>query len=290
MFAIIGITGQVGSAIARHLLAAEQNVRAVVRDAAKGEYWAQQGCEVAVADIHDIAALVHAFSGVDGVFVMLPPNFDPSVDFSEVKQRISALCTALEIANPPKVVCLSTVGAQATQPNLLQQLGLFEASLGELSMPVTFLRAAWFMENFIWSVAAAINDGVFHSYLQPADQGFPMVAVADIGRVAAQQLQQSWQGKQIIELAGPALVSPQDIATCFSHLLGQDVRLELVDPNLWEAQFRAQGMQNPTPRIQMLTGFNQGWICFESEPQRGRVGLDTVLRELISRTQPIEQA
>jgi hypothetical protein len=28
----------------------------------------------------------------------------------------------------------------------------------------------------------------------------------------------------------------------------------------WEEVFRAQGMKNPTPRIQMIEGFNEGWI------------------------------
>ncbi|MDB5366568.1 MAG: putative NmrA-like family protein, partial [Rhodospirillales bacterium] len=48
MFAVLGITGQVGGAVARALLANGQKVRAVVRDAAKGAPWAAQGCEVAV--------------------------------------------------------------------------------------------------------------------------------------------------------------------------------------------------------------------------------------------------
>jgi hypothetical protein len=31
----------------------------------------------------------------------------------------------------------------------------------------------------------------------------------------------------------------------------------------WEEVFRAQGVKNPTPRIQMIEGFNEGWIEFE---------------------------
>jgi len=39
--------------------------------------------------------------------------------------------------------------------------------------------------------------------------------------------------------------------------------------------------------MRMLDGFNEGWIDFESNPDgilRGRVELDTVLGELVSRT------
>ena len=50
MFAVTGITGQVGGAVARTLLAKGCGVRAVVRDANKAGSWAKQGCEIAVAD------------------------------------------------------------------------------------------------------------------------------------------------------------------------------------------------------------------------------------------------
>lgn len=78
---------------------------------------------------------------------MFPPIFDPTPGFPEAKAIIAAVTTAIEAAKPPKVVCLSTIGAQATQTNLLHQLGLLERWLGAAPSPVCFLRAAWFMEN-----------------------------------------------------------------------------------------------------------------------------------------------
>ena len=43
MFAITGVTGKVGGAVARSLLTQGQKVRAVVRDAEKGRSWSAQG-------------------------------------------------------------------------------------------------------------------------------------------------------------------------------------------------------------------------------------------------------
>lgn len=142
MYAVTGITGKVGGVVARTLLDAGLSVRAVVRDAAKGDAWRARGCEVALADVNDAPTLTAAFTGVDGVFVLIPSNFDPTPGFPEVRTIITALTTAIEAAKPPKVVCLSTIGAQATQPNLLNQLGLVEQALGALPLPVCFLRAA----------------------------------------------------------------------------------------------------------------------------------------------------
>jgi uncharacterized protein YbjT (DUF2867 family) len=286
MFAVTGITGQVGGVVARLLLAAGHDVRAVVRDPAKGEVWAKQGCEVALADVNDQQALQHAFEGTEGVFVLLPPTFDPTPGFPEARKTIATLRAALAAAKPSRVVVLSTIGAQATQPNLLNQLQILEQELGTLPMPVAFLRAAWFIENAAWDVAPARDSGIVPSFLQPLDKPVPMVATADIGRVAAELLRESWTGRRIVELEGPQRISPDMIAESFARLLGRDVSMTVVPRDTWEDLFRSQGMKNPTPRMQMIDGFNEEWICFEgaeNEVRKGRVPLDTVLQSLIEK-------
>jgi uncharacterized protein YbjT (DUF2867 family) len=286
MYAVTGVTGQVGGVVARLLLAAGHDVRAVVRDAAKGEAWAKQGCEVALADVNDQLALQHAFEGTEGVFVLLPPTFDPSPGFPEARKTIATLRAALAAAKPSKVVVLSTIGVQAAQPNLLNQLQILEQELGTLPMPVAFLRAAWFIENAAWDVAPARDSGIVPSFLQPLDKPVPMVATADVGRVAAELLRELWTGCRIVELEGPQRISPDMIAASFARLLGRDVSMTVVARDSWEDLFRSQGMKNPTPRMQMIDGFNEEWICFEgaeNEVRKGRVPLDTVLQSLIER-------
>ena len=241
MFAVTGITGQVGGVVARLLLAADHEVRAVVRDAAKGEVWAKQGCEVALADVNDQQALQHAFEGTEGVFVLLPPTFDPTPGFPEARKTIATLRAALAVAKPSRVVVLSTIGAQATQPNLLNQLQILEQELGTLPMPVAFLRAAWFIENAAWDVAPAREAGIVPSFLQPLDKRVPMVATADIGRVAAELLRESWTGRRVVELEGPQRISPDMIAESFARLLGRDVSMNVVPRDTWEDLFRSQG-------------------------------------------------
>ena len=286
MYAITGITGQVGGAVARALLAADCPVRAVVRDASKGAPWQKRKCEVALADMNDASALAAAFAGTEGVFVLIPPLFDPTPGFPEVRGIVAALRSALETARPTRVACLSTIGAQATQPNLLNQLGIMEQTLGELPMPVAFLRAAWFMENSTWDVAPARDHGVIPSFLQPLDKPVPMVATADIGRLGAELLQELWSGRRIVELEGPRRVTPIDIAATYSNILGRPVRAVAVPRDTWASLFESQGMKNPTPRIQMVDGFNEGWIEFEGGEVgslKGEIGLKTVLNYLVER-------
>jgi NAD(P)H dehydrogenase (quinone) len=286
MFAVTGITGNVGGEVARNLLAAGQPVRGVVRETRKGEEWAKRGCEIVEADISDAAALTAAFKGATGVFVLVPPNFDPSPDFREARAIAGALRSALDAARPGRVVYLSTIGAQATRSNLLTQHSIIEQVLGDLSIPICFLRPAWFMENSSWDVAPAAKDGVFPSFLQPLDKPVPMVATADIGRVAAELIQTAWSGRSVVELEGPQRVTPEEIAATFGDLLGRPVRTEAVPRETWELLFQSQGMKNPAARIQMLDGFNDGWIEFEggeAGSRKGKVGLRTVLQRLTER-------
>jgi NAD(P)H dehydrogenase (quinone) len=282
MYAITGITGKVGGAAARSLLSANRRVRAVVRDPAKGKSWSELGCEVALAEMEDAEALTRAFTGVAAVFILPPSSFDPEPGFSEARAVISAVRQALDAARPSKVVCLSTIGAQAAQQNLLTQRTLLEEALSALPMPITFLRPAWFMENLGWEVARAREEGVLASFLQPLDKAMPMVATADVGRVAAELLLQEWAGKRVVELEGPERVSQHRIAAELAKALHRPVRAEAVPRESWEAIFRAQGMRDPIPRIRMLDGFNQGWIKFEgAAPVKGRVHLAEVVRELV---------
>ncbi|HEX4967207.1 MAG TPA: NmrA family NAD(P)-binding protein [Nitrospiraceae bacterium] len=286
MYAIMGITGQIGSVIGRILLAAEQPVHAVVRDAGKAQVWADRGCEIALANIEDTASLTTAFRGAEGVFVLVPPNFDPAPGFPEAHAIAAALRTALEAARPARVVYLSTIGAQASQSNLLTQHTIIEATISELPTPITFLRPAWFMENSSWDVAPARGQGVIPSFLQPLDKAVPMVATADIGKVAAALLQETWSGHRVVELEGPRRVTPNEIAATFAKLLGSSVRMEVVPRESWEALFKSQGMKNPLPRIRMLDGFNEGWIEFErgeAGSKKANESLESVLKALIER-------
>ena len=142
MYAITGITGKVGGVAACALLSAGHRVRAVVRDADKGRFWSELGCDVGIAEMEDAEALTRAFRDVSGVFVLPPSNFDPEPGFPEAKAVISAVRQALLATRPAKVVFLSTIGAQATQSNLLTQRTLMEEALSTLPLPVTFLRPA----------------------------------------------------------------------------------------------------------------------------------------------------
>ena len=211
--------------------------------------------------------------------------FDPSPGFPEARRAIANLHRALSSARIERVVALSTIGAQQERESLLYQLHLLEEELGILSLPITFLRPAWFLENTSWDIAPARDSGVVKSFLQPLDKRFPMIATRDVGQVAAELLQEQWNGRRIVEIEGLSRITPNQIAGELAGLMDRDVRMQVVPREAWEATFRSAGMKNPIPRIQMLDGFNEGWIEFKDSGRdavKGRIDVDAVIAQLVA--------
>lgn len=288
MYAVMGITGKVGGALASTLLESGSRVRGIVRDAGKAAAWKERGAEIAVADYDDVAALSAAFSGVDGVFVMIPPNFAPAPGFPETERTLTAIYDALAKARAKKGVYLSSIGAeQKSGTGLIMQTRMLEERFGDLPMQHVFLRAGWFMENFAGDVASARSEGKIYSHLQPLDRRVPMVATEDIGKAGAEVLcQQDWEGTRRIEVAGPRDYSPLDVAEDFSEAVGRKVEAVVVPRDQWIKSFVAQGMpaDRTGPRAEMVDGFNSGLIHFgvpETENYVGATELCTVLKSLV---------
>jgi NAD(P)H dehydrogenase (quinone) len=293
MYAIMGITGRVGAALANALLASGSRVRGIVRDASKAAAWIARGAELAVADYDDAAALSVAFSGADGVFAMIPPNFAPAPGFPETKRTLTALYEALAKARAKKGVYLSSIGSeQESGTGLITQTHMLEEMLGDLPMQHVFLRAGWFMENFAGDVASARSEGRIYSHLQPLDRRVPMVATVDIGKAGAEVLCQDWEGTRRIEVAGPQDYSPLDVAQGFSEALGRQVEAVVVPRSEWTKSFVAQGMpaDRTGPRAEMVDGFNSGRIHFgvsDTENYVGATELCTVLKSLVGQGKAI---
>jgi NAD(P)H dehydrogenase (quinone) len=286
MYAIVGITGRVGGAIAENLLAQGERIRAIVRSPEKATQWKERGADVAVADVDNAEALASAFEDVDGVFVMVPPNFAPAPGFPELRKTLGSYHAALAKALPKKAVYLSSIGAeQTTGLGLITGSHLLEQTLGELPIAQAFLRAGWFMENHAWDVTTAQAEGKIFSNLYPLDRKFSLVATADIGNAGADVLRQEWKGNRYIEVAGPEQYSPNDIAGALSSTLQRSVEAVAVPREKWKEFFLGQGMPEgrTEARAEMVDGFNSGWIHFGvpgTEHVTGTTSLTTVIAKL----------
>jgi NAD(P)H dehydrogenase (quinone) len=266
MFTVMGITGNVGGAVADNLLAAGKAVRGLVRNPEKAKAWAGRGVELVQCAYDDAAALAKAFTGAEGVFAMIPPDFAPAPGLPDQKRTIAAITEALERAKPGKAVFLSSIGSeQSSGLGLITSTHLLEQSTRTLPIPVAYLRAGSFMENWLGALDHIRSTGEMAFFYTPLERKFPLVATRDIGLAGARVLGENWTGVRVLEVNGPeGGTDLHETATAYGKALGREVTAIQLPVAAWQSVLEAIGM--PADRtglyIEMVKSFNSGWIHF----------------------------
>jgi len=284
MFVITGATGNTGSVAAQTLLDAGKQVRVVVRNAAKAKNLAARGAEVVELDLADEAALTKAFRDAEGVYLLSPPDLTLPDFFVARKKLAESFARVLKAAGVKHTVYLSSMAAQHNSgTGQILSAHNAEQALRTTGLPVTFVRAAYFMENWALVLQPARSDGVLPSFIA-ASRAIPMVATRDIGTTAARALLDGPRGTRIIELGGPAEVSPAEVATTLGKLLGRDVNV--VEVPLEVSAFAAFGASPVVAEgfRDMYQGLANGRVNWEgrgAEAARGTTSIEALLRSLI---------
>ncbi len=283
MYIVSGATGHTGSAVAKTLLENNLPVRVIVHSAGKGAEFEKLGAEVAVADLQDADALTAALKGGTVFYLMIPPASRSENLLAEAEKVIAASQTAIENSSLEKIVALSSIGSQISSGtgNILTTHKL-EQAFADSEIPVTFVRAGSFMENWEAVLGTAKTDGVLPSFYQPLDRKIPQVAAADIGRVIAESMQEKTDGTEVKELAG-FWVSPAETAETISKILGSEVKALPVPEDQWLDIFKNHNSpQNAASLAEMFSAFNSGLIKFETEDQiAGKVTVEDFAREAL---------
>jgi len=204
MYAITGATGNIGSKVAKLLLARGEKVRVIGRENTRLRQFVNKGAEAAVGDLKDTAFLIGAFRGVDAVFAMIPPNYT-AADFRAYQNDIGRSITdAINKAGVKYVVNLSSQGAElpvGTGPIL----GLHDQELRLNALEgvnVLHLRCTYFMENLLMNIPLIDQMGIAGSAVR-GDRKFAMIATGDIAaRVAGHLVSRDFDGKVVKDLLG----------------------------------------------------------------------------------------
>ncbi|MFS1304097.1 NAD(P)H-binding protein [Streptosporangium longisporum] len=246
------MTGHVGGAAARDLLARGEPVRAVVRDAARGAGWTAAGAELFVADLGDRAALAEAFRGCRGVFVLLPT--DPVAADPDAYHRglADSIAGAVLDGGVPHVVMLSSIGAELAEgTGPIRWLHHMENRLRETGVPLTAVRASHFQEKVETVLDAALGAGVYPVFGASADVPVPMIATRDIGGVVADSLTTPAPAGEIVDLDGPEY-SERQVAEELAAVLGKPLTVVTVPRPAWVTTMVEAGV--PLPLAEELTG------------------------------------
>lgn len=283
MYAIIGATGRTGRQATETLRSWGAPVRALVRSPEKAKDLAARGAELVEADVDDEASLVAGLRGVDGVYVVLTAPFDVADPLAVLKQRADRFARAAKAAGVGHVVLLSSVGAQhpdGTGP--IAGLHHAEQQLRSAGVPSSFLRAAYFAQNWEQVAVPATSDGVLPTFLDATP--IPTVDVRDIGRTAAELLVEGPQGVRIVELAGPEDIAPAHVARAFADASGREVMVAAHPAEVAADALTQQGLPAPVAAMygEMYRGIVAGRVAWEGTPVRGRVPLADSIRQVVA--------
>ncbi|MEX0958356.1 MAG: NmrA/HSCARG family protein [Burkholderiales bacterium] len=225
---ITGATGQQGGAVARALLAGDWKVRAFVRDDSKpaSQELRSLGAELAVGDLNDPASVERALSGVYGVYAVQTP-MTPDGTPGEIRQG-KALADAAAHAGVKHFV-YGSVGAadQNTRIPHFESKRQIEVHIRDLGLPYTFLRPAFYYENFTTFFAPQPEGDGYVLRLPLQEQTtLGMIAVCDIGAFAALAFAapRDFVGRSV-EIGGDSRTMPE-VARLMEAQCGKPVRFE----------------------------------------------------------------
>jgi uncharacterized protein YbjT (DUF2867 family) len=268
-YAVCGVTGRTGAAAADALLRAGHAVRVVVRDPAKGRPWAERGADIAVADLTDLTAMTRALGGVRGAYVVSPQQYSLDDLFERADLIARTTARAAAAARVPRLVALSSVGAdRESKTGWIAMNRMFEQRLGDAGVFTTFLRAAYFMENWMPMVGQAVRNGTLPTFLAPPQRAIPMVATEDVGSAAAALLQDGMTGNRIVTLAGPEDYAPDDVAAIVAATLDRPVDVAVLAEAAWPGALAGAGFSQAALAgfTEMTRGLNGAHIDIKSDP------------------------
>ncbi|HDU8495616.1 SDR family oxidoreductase [Morganella morganii] len=229
MIAITGATGLLGQHVIENLLQTVPagQIVAIVRNPAKGASLSRKGISVRQADYNDEASLIRALQGVEKLLL---------ISSSEIGQRVTQhrnVINAAKSANVKFIAYTSLLHADTSPLGLHTEHVETEKMLADSDIRYALLRNGWYTENYLASVPAALEHGVF---IGAAGEGkIAFAARADYAAAAACVISEDGHAGKVYELAG-------DEARTLSHLakeLTEQSGKNVVYQNLSQADFVA---------------------------------------------------
>lgn len=270
MITVMGATGHTGGAVARHLLEAGEEVRAVGRSEARLADLAGAGATAWAGDVADPAFLAEAFRGADAVYSLLP--IDPSVPgYRDQQDRLGeAIVAAARDARVPHLVALSSVGADVPEgTGFIEGLHAQEQRLRRLDgTHVLILRPGSFYENFHAALDVIRHEGVLADSVAP-DVAVPMVAVRDVASVVATALAaRDWTGVEVREVLGPRPLTHAEVARIIGGEIGRpDLPYVQVPDDVMVGVLIEAGLAEDAARLQigMTRAISEGLVVARGE-------------------------
>lgn len=229
MIAITGATGLLGQHVIENLLQTvpANQIVAFARDVKKGASLSQKGVLVRQADYNDKASLITALQGVDKLLL---------ISSSEVGKRTIQHRNVIEAAKSADVQFIaytSILHADRSPLSLHVEHVETEKMLADSGISYTLLRNGWYTENYLASVPAALEHGVFLG--AAGDSKIASATRADYALAAARVISEEGHIGKVYELAGDEAWTLEQLAKELTKQSGKQV----IYDNLSQVDFAA---------------------------------------------------
>jgi NAD(P)H dehydrogenase (quinone) len=218
MIAVVGATGNTGRAVVKELRALGENPICIVRNAEKAREVLGTDANVAIAEVHDRAAMEKALQGVKRVFVVTGHNPQSG------EQQINIL-EAAKAAGAEYIVKVSGGKAMATADSdtpVGRGHHAVESAMQQSGLKWVILRPGLYMQNTLGQAALIKNESKM-ALPFAADLPLAFIDTRDAGAVGARVVRDApkYVG-QTIEYTGRQSTYG-DFANDFSEVLGKTI-------------------------------------------------------------------
>jgi len=222
---VTGATGRTSAGVVRHLRAAGEDVRVLVRDGdkAKKTFEEPNGVEIVDGDFDDEAVLAKAFDGVDVAFLALGSSPD------QVRLEKAVIDGAVK-AELPHLVKLSSTATSHDSVLLVGQIHAeIEDHLAASGLSHTLLHPASFVNNLFYVASSVAAE---NSWTGAAPTGrVAYIDIRDLSEAVALVLRDPALHGRTYDLSGPDAYTFPEIAELLSRILGHEVKYVPVSPD-----------------------------------------------------------
>ena len=237
---VAGATGFLGSEICRQLLEKNIKVKGLVRttsDANKVAELEASGVEIIEGDLKDKASLENALHGVSAIISTVSSTLSrqegDSIQTVDDEGQINLVDAAVN-AGVSQFIFISF--CELGECPLQTAKRKVETHIRESVLNFTILRPTYFMEVWLSPALGFDYPNAKATIYGDGNNKISWIAIKDVASFAVAALDNPAAHNKIIELGGPAALSPLEVVDIFEKAKGTKFALQFVPKEALEAQ------------------------------------------------------
>ena len=230
--AVIGASGNTGSAVVELALENGHDLRAIVRKPDACGKLAGRGAEILAGDLDDHEGISSALTGVEALYYCSPLPVGYDEPFAVERARGRNLINTAQSAGVKHLVLLSAMGPEAAPGvALIETKRAIEKDLAGSGLAHTILRPSMFMDNVAMAGPEALS-GIGLTWPFSESALIQPIAAADIAQISFQEMTSGPRNRSF-DLVGPEALTFPQIADELGRALGSDVRFTAISDEVF---------------------------------------------------------